>query len=136
MQLALKSGPNGRAQSTIPAFSKIGSGRAGGRASEMQNPPLKSEKKRRIAKRKPDFLLDVRARASCTNPSRSIGHREVNAEAVSGRFPTYLGLGVYGHGPCLHSLHCRCVLGLVGSTTGERALLERQKVKYGSPDIE
>jgi hypothetical protein len=25
--------------------------------------------------------------------------REVNSEAVSGHFPIYLGLGVYGHGP-------------------------------------
>ena len=31
--------------------------------------------------------------------------REVDSEAVSGNFPIYLGLGVYGHGTCLHSLH-------------------------------
>ncbi len=29
--------------------------------------------------------------------------REVHSEAVSGHFPIYLGLGVYGHGTCLHS---------------------------------
>ncbi len=30
--------------------------------------------------------------------------REVHSQAVSGHFPIYFGLGVYGHGTCLHSL--------------------------------
>ena len=29
----------------------------------------------------------------------------MHSEAVSGHFPIYLRLGVYGHGTCLHSLH-------------------------------
>ena len=30
---------------------------------------------------------------------------EVHSEALSGHFVIYLGLGVYGHGTRLHSLH-------------------------------
>ena len=34
-----------------------------------------------------------------------IGIREVHADADSGNFAMYLGLGEYGNGACLHSLH-------------------------------
>jgi hypothetical protein len=34
---------------------------------------------------------------------------------VGGHLPIYLGLGVYGHGPCLHSLH-------VGANTAKHVL--------------
>ena len=34
--------------------------------------------------------------------------REMHSEAVSGHFIFYLGLGIYDHGMCLHSLHFCC----------------------------
>ena len=39
--------------------------------------------------------------------SCSFSHREVQPEAVSRHFYIYLGLGIYGGGACLHSLHLR-----------------------------
>ena len=49
-------------------------------------------------------MHDLDAELNSAYKSNIILPREVYSEAVSGHFPIYLGLGVYGHGPCLHSL--------------------------------
>ena len=50
-------------------------------------------------------MHDMYVEFNFTYISCIIRPREVHAEAVSELFPIYLGLGVYGRGSCLHSLH-------------------------------
>ena len=57
----------------------------------------------------------------------SFSPREVHSVAVSGHFYIYLGLGTYGHGVCLHSLHVRCFL---------RGLVRRCSWSVGSHGVE
>ena len=52
-----------------------------------------------------DIYIYIYVAFSSTYISCIIGLREVHAQAVSGNFAMYLGLGEYGNGPCLHSLH-------------------------------
>ena len=51
------------------------------------------------------IIHDMNARSNSTYISFIICPREVHSEAVSVHFMIYLGLGAYGHGLCLHSLH-------------------------------
>ena len=48
-------------------------------------------------------MHDMYAEFNSAYKSCIIGPREVHSEAVSGHFLIYVGLGVYGHGPCLQS---------------------------------
>ena len=50
-------------------------------------------------------LHDSYAELNSAYESCSFSPREVHPEAVSGHFYIYLGLGIYGGGACLHSLH-------------------------------
>jgi hypothetical protein len=62
------------------------------------------------------------ARRSAKLPGRPI------LRPVKGHFPICLGLGVYGHGPCLHSLH----LGFPKSSWASVSLIVRGTADPGS----
>ena len=50
------------------------------------------------------IIHDLYAELNSAYKSCIIRPREAHSEAVSGHVSIYLGLGVYGHGMCLHSL--------------------------------